>query len=113
MDAPLHEDAARRANAGAHREAGRRRTHLVSSWALAAALVGVGATSAAIAHAVPSAVPAAGVTATSGAGAQGATPRVGGVVATSSGSVVPAPAGTGSPGVPGVTGVGATAGGDS
>lgn len=82
---------ARAAEARRARESGLRRTRRLSVWTLAALAAGVGVTSASLAHALPTGIPASGVSPSqSGAGSANAVgaPRLGGAVASSSGSTV-------------------------
>ena len=91
------------------RDRGIRRLRHVSNWTLAALLVGVGASSAALARAVPAASgppaispatgPVAGSVASVGASSSARAPSVSQPVATSSGSTVAAAPSPGAPGV--------------
>jgi hypothetical protein len=91
----LRPDTAAAARAAPARDENLRRVRRVSNWSLAALLVGVGATSAALAHVVPGHTsPAAYVSSTQTGGVVGTTsasgraPTVSGPVAVSSGSQV-------------------------
>jgi len=91
----LKPERAQTARAAPAREENLRRVRRVSNWSLAALLVGVGATSAALAHVVPGHTsPATYISSSQGGGlvtargASGSAPSVSGPVAVSSGSQV-------------------------